>query len=323
MGRKPSAQWTWVSSLFLVLVLCDLLALTCYLWALPDHDLLKWKKVVSTVGAWLTSLFTFLGVKRALKNKYSGAEFVSMLPVRPSIAVVSLVIWFFVLPFHSLDLTVADIDSSSAIRGVATRVDNKGSYDSDEHGMVHLSGLLAAPHTVHLEKTGYKSREWSSSFADVLAWHASRILLETLRGRAVLDSVPQGAAIFLDGAINQQGTTPQTLELAAGEHTVQFRKDNYIPTAWEPITIGAKDESHLVRELTRSPQREYALTVVSDPMGASIYVDSQFEGTTNYTIKVAGGKHRVELKMHGFVPVEDKVTIPDQSVATYQMKKSE
>ena len=103
---------------------------------------------------------------------------------------------------------------------------------------------------------------------------------------------------------------------------MQFRKDNYFPTAWEPITIGPKDENHLVRELTRSPQREYALTVLSDPTGAGIYVDSHLEGTTNHTIKVLPGRHLIELKMPGFLPVKDRVTIPGQTAATYQLEKS-
>jgi hypothetical protein len=307
-------------SIFFALLVCDLIAITWYLWQIPETEFERWKKVVSALGSWLASIAGFFGIKALLKSPSIG-DFLDVSYVRIVIALASVAIWLFILPFHSLTLLVTD-PAGQPLAGVAGRTEKGQSGMSDPSGRLRFDGLLATPHRVQLAKTEYVSGEWGSGFADVLPWASlRRAVLERGQGAAHLQSTPAGAEILLDQDLQTlHGTTPHDLTLNAGQHTVRFRKAHYRDTDWEPIVIPAGGSVEFARSLQPvGDPRSYGLTVASDPQDADIYVDGRFRGRTPLELRVSGGLHMIEVKKSGYVAQHDQVAVPARSIATFRL----
>ena len=56
-----------------------------------------------------------------------------------------------------------------------------------------------------------------------------------------------------------------------------------------------------------------SVVVASDPPGAEIYIDSNFEGQTPSTVRIAEGMHPVELKLPGKLPWSRDLTVTKES----------
>ena len=56
-----------------------------------------------------------------------------------------------------------------------------------------------------------------------------------------------------------------------------------------------------------------SVVVASDPPGAEIYIDSNFEGQTPSTVRIAEGMHPVELKLPGKLPWSSDLTVTKES----------
>ena len=89
-----------------------------------------------------------------------------------------------------------------------------------------------------------------------------------------IDSVPQGAEIFVDDEPTGQ-TTPATVEILAGEHEVRVRADGH-KSHRQRILVAAREQRTLPTvELVRA---DSLLTVRSTPSGAGVTLDGQFQG---------------------------------------------
>jgi hypothetical protein len=334
MNEEKTVRWTTGNSVFLVLLLCNLGAITWYLWAVPDQDLEKWKKVASTVGSWVGSVAGFLGIK-FVAGKQSVPEMLSPLHVRLAILVLTVCLWLFVLPFHSLSLVVTDLDTGKPLPGVTVTVDQAQGprpHISDGQGLLRVNALLASPHHLLLARNRYQSSKWDAGFGDVLPWaQTNRVALLPSKGKAHLESTPDGAAIYLDENESQPfGTTPQDLELTAGSHKVSFRKPAMQPTAWEPFIVPEGGEVRFGRTLAAlTPagpahaldQRKYGVNVFTDPNDADIYVDGRQVGRAPREVRVAGGPHRIEARLPGYSPAAEEFTMPGRTILTLQLRK--
>ncbi len=334
MNEGKQLHWTAWNSVFLVLLLCNLGAITWYLWAVPDQDLEKWKKVASTVGSWVVSVAGFLGIKFAAGQR-SVPEMLSPLHVRLAILVLTISLWLFVLPFHSLSLVVMDMDTGKPLPGVMVTVDQAQGprpHISDDQGLLKVNALLASPHHLLLARNRYQSSKWDAGFGDVLPWaQTNRVALLPSKGKAHLESTPDGAAIYLDQDENKPfGTTPQDLELTAGSHQVSFRKQGAQPTAWEPFNVPEGGEVRFGRTLVAIKpagggrlvdQRKFGVNVFSDPNDADIYVDGRQVGRAPLEVRVASGAHRIEGRLPGYSPASEEVTMPGRTILTLQLRK--
>ncbi len=104
----------------------------------------------------------------------------------------------------------------------------------------------------------------------VFSWVGPRL---GWRDRAVaVDSIPSGAEVFIDGKF--MGRTPlDQIRVDAQARRIRVQKDQYLP---REDAIGAEERSLLIR-LEPEPR---AYPVVSDPRGASVFLNGVRVGTT-------------------------------------------
>lgn len=309
--KKPG--WTWISALFLVLLLTDLCAITWYLRAIPESQFDNWKKTVSILGSWVGSVLGFFGIKYATKVSLSKA--LTLLPVRLSTIVVTLIIWFFIVPFHSITLNVLGQDGKP-LEGVSATLDGVRKLNpSDERGQLTIAGLAAWNHKIVLEKAGYKPMPESNiGFADVLSfrkWPPQK--LEEADGTVVIHSIPPGAAVYIDGSSETIGSA-ESFSLRKGKHKVTLQMPGYDALTKE-IEVRAGEKLELPNgRLHAKAERTYPLLVDSEPTEAEIYVDGKFRGTTRETIWLPKGQHTIELRKASYRSARGTVSIPNQTV---------
>ncbi len=299
--QKSRPTWTWLSTIFVTLLLADLCALTWYLWAIPPDQVQRWEKTVSTVAGWVTSAMGFWGIKYVSRRKLSLAEMVSLRPVRLPMLVLTAGIWFFILPFHSITVDVRGPDGKG-LEGVMAKVDGDTRPNaSDGQGRLSIGGLLACAHTIELEKTDYKPRGFRAHFADVLArGRLQPAPLERAEGTITLLSDPPGAALYVDSETEKQGVAGTPIRLPVGAHIITLKLADHQPWS-EKVTVSAESafEPKTPRKLRALPARPaplYPLTVVSDPAGAKIWVKKQFKGTAPAKIWLPAGEYTIDLK---------------------------
>ena len=129
-------------------------------------------------------------------------------------------------------------------------------------------------------------------------------------GVAVLESLPSGAQVLVDGQV--MGLTPLTATLPTGTHRVDLKYRGKTRTIDVVVTQGGKT-SELV---DWSPKTVGRLQVNSEPAGARVLVDNVARGVTPLTLDdVALGTHTVVLQS-GTGSVKRSVTIKSDEPAT-------
>jgi CheY-like chemotaxis protein len=129
-------------------------------------------------------------------------------------------------------------------------------------------------------------------------------------GVAVLESLPSGAQVTVDGRV--MGLTPLTATLPSGTHRVDFKYRGKTRTIDVVVTQGGKT-SELV---DWSPRTVGRLQVDSEPTGAHVLVDNVPRGVTPLTLDdVTLGTHTVVLQS-GTGSVKRSVTVKSDEPAT-------
>lgn len=129
-------------------------------------------------------------------------------------------------------------------------------------------------------------------------------------GMAVLESLPSGAQVLVDGQV--MGLTPLTATLSSGTHRVDFKYRGKTRTIDVVVPQGGK-ASELV---DWSPRTVGRLQVNSDPPGAHVLVDNVPRGVTPLTLDdVPLGNHVVVLQS-GTGSVKRSVTVKSDESAT-------
>jgi hypothetical protein len=111
-------------------------------------------------------------------------------------------------------------------------------------------------------------------------------------GTLQVESTPPGADISIDGAA--RGKTPLTLEMPAGEHTIEMRRGGIT----RRFTVNVAPGEAVRQALDWSTVKAVgALTVTSEPTGARVLVDGTERGVTPVTIAdLPAGRRRVVLQ---------------------------
>jgi hypothetical protein len=120
-------------------------------------------------------------------------------------------------------------------------------------------------------------------------------------------STPAGARVLVDG--RPAGRTPAALgDLPLGEHRVRVERDGYVIADRRVVLTAARRSPSITVMLARDrkpvpPPTVTATTlgVDSRPMGASVYVDGRFVGTTPLSLShLVAGNHTVRLERDGY-----------------------
>ena len=193
----------------------------------------------------------------------------------------------------------AEVRISSQPPGALVRVD-----DDEPVGSTPLNvQILQGSHTITLSMAAHKAVILQQRITA-----GSALLLEDIRlppadGRLVLQSVPPGASISVDGEFH--GTTPVTLTLSsAQEHDVQLSKPGYTTTA-EGVKLAPDEE----RELIVTLPRQYATVFVSaQPADARLIVDGKPAGEATRRLRLTTRSHTLEFRKPGYVTQRVTVT---------------
>ncbi|HEV2112916.1 MAG TPA: PEGA domain-containing protein, partial [Terriglobales bacterium] len=162
---------------------------------------------------------------------------------------------------------------------------------------------------------GAASNESSSPASTPQATKAQPSAPEAATGELVVNSIPDGAQVQIDGRSDPTWHTPFTApSLAAGSHTVAFTLAGYVRTS-RTVQVSAGRQAVLATKLT--PQT--AMTEInSDPAGAAISVDGSITGKlTPAQLALAPGDHSIVLKKEGFSDLTTSVHLTEGQAYHY------
>lgn len=135
-------------------------------------------------------------------------------------------------------------------------------------------------------------------------------------GALQLNSVPSGASVYVDGAL--QGTTPVLLRtLSTGSHTITLKLNGYQDYT---KTVAIPGGGFLEETWTLAPAAPAVhrglLSVTSSPSGASVTIDGTGRGITPLSdLVLESGNHTILVQKAGFLDLSDTLLVPaDQHV---------
>jgi hypothetical protein len=133
-----------------------------------------------------------------------------------------------------------------------------------------------------------------------------------LAGRVTLKTLPPGADAVVDG--KNFGPTPVSIDaLPAGAHVVVFRLPYHEELSVE-LSVG---EGESAAPLYRLERQLGGLLLVTDPPGATVYVDGRAYGKAEPTFdwrNLPAGTHHVRVELAGYRPWEADLEVPGNRV---------
>jgi hypothetical protein len=130
-------------------------------------------------------------------------------------------------------------------------------------------------------------------------------------GSVAVTSVPNGATVMFDGQYN--GTTPLIiLDVLPGNHEIALSYPGY--NLWQQsLSVGSSQTTAVNANLvvsTGQTGNTGSLTVITDPTGAQVLVDSDVKGVSPATIPgLTTGTHAVLLKLEDYYDLSTTVNI--------------
>jgi hypothetical protein len=134
---------------------------------------------------------------------------------------------------------------------------------------------------------GWTARTYWPTFSAM--W--SKLPVTPKTGVAVIESVPAGSQVLVDGTM--VGNTPLTTELAAGHHVIEFRRLK----ATRKLEIDVAAGGSTVGRVDWTAKRTGRLQVTSVPPGARVTIDRRARGVTPLTVDdLPVGSHDVVIE---------------------------
>lgn len=131
-------------------------------------------------------------------------------------------------------------------------------------------------------------------------------------GTLIVNTNPSGVTVSIDG--QSRGSTPLTVELAPGEHTLELAADGQTRTV--PVTIAEGAQVAQFIELPKAAPVEGQLHVRTEPPGAVVTVDGERRGQSPLVVGgLTPGAHTVVLE-NDLGSVTEQVTIEPGATAS-------
>jgi len=163
--------------------------------------------------------------------------------------------------------------------------------------------LPAGAHRITLSLAGHRNVEESVRLGPGDTLRVEAILTPLASGSLGVGSVPDGAAILIDGVPFDQRTPAVIPQLVVGTHTVQLRRKGFEDWS-QAVVVTPSRAIGIQAHLTPSRKSCGMLAVQSQPPRAAIFLDGLPTGklTPERLIDIPPGSHRVELLLEGFRP---------------------
>lgn len=180
-----------------------------------------------------------------------------------------------------------------------------------------LAGLETGNYQVTLKRNNYLDTTFNINIFKDSTTSVSVQLTQKPpgKGNLFIESVPNGANIYLSGEDTKKVTPDSILNLNEGEFQVILSKENYLDTAFN---VSIKDSTTTSRIITlKSKKTTGSIFLQSVPNGAQIFISGN---NTNKTtpegiVNLEEGKYELTLKLPGYNDTTFNVTIiKDQRV---------
>jgi hypothetical protein len=205
---------------------------------------------------------------------------------------------------------------------VHVNVDGVNVYFDDQLMGVTKDGVLMVPvlisgpryTTLYLEKVGYRpyqdailSVPTAGNYLNIYA--TMTVDPMAANGTLNLRVNPAGPAVYIDGVLTGRvGVSGVYLDnsITSGNHEISLQMNGY-----NPYTMQVYISPNMITSTSATliPLTTGILELNSNPQGAGVYLDDQYQGITPLTLpSVAAGQHRLLFRAGGF---QDYVMIVD------------
>ncbi|NQT97751.1 MAG: PEGA domain-containing protein [Candidatus Marinimicrobia bacterium] len=172
-----------------------------------------------------------------------------------------------------------------------------------------LDELAAGSHQIKLSKPDYidHSEEIIIAGGQTLLKNVALIRLNIL----TINSDPDGASFYLDGEL--KGRVPQRLALNDSEYSLKLSRDGYAD--WEQTISLQQDYTQTIALLEL-----FTIDFSSKPVGAEIYFDNKYLGTTPLTHTAPQGPHIAKLHLNNYEDVEQSLKLKKNTSVKAKLK---
>lgn len=126
-------------------------------------------------------------------------------------------------------------------------------------------------------------------------------------------TTPEAADVYLDD-VDSGFVTPGPVEILAGEHKLTLRKPGF--AEWSDIVFVKAGERRTLDAVVLEPLGG-VLSITSDPSGATVNIDEQYQGITPITVDIEPNReHQVEVLLVGYERGLRNVNVPSGQVRT-------
>ena len=168
--------------------------------------------------------------------------------------------------------------------------------------------LLPGIYNFEARKDKYTS---ASEKREVISGQPISMTLQPVAKTGILKvmTTPTDATITLGG--ENKGTAPATLrDLLVGDYTLTLSLPGYATTT-KTVTIAEGETAQVTETLVNGR----AITVTSEPAGATLYIDGNQVGQTPYTSSLTFGSHKLQIQQ-GDKKAEKTISISQTGVET-------
>lgn len=185
--------------------------------------------------------------------------------------------------------------------------------DDVEIGTTPFAGPIevdAGSHTVRLTKPGFIDDVQKTTFTTAGMNKLNLRITPAVRRAHVTIRVvgAPSSTIWIDG--RERGPAPFDGELEEGEHDIEARADQFVPTK-QHVTIVYKTDASFVLALARA-RHEGVLRVVAKPENATIEIDGKIVGRGEWEGPLASkGGHQLVVRKDGYYTYSSEVVLDD------------
>ncbi|MCB1686248.1 MAG: PEGA domain-containing protein [Pseudomonadales bacterium] len=172
--------------------------------------------------------------------------------------------------------------------------------------------VAAGERIIRFEKSRYQATDLT---ATVTGMRVPETVSATLRpdwADVTISSQPAGAEILIDD-VSTAKTTPATVEVLSGEREIRLKLPGHRGHR-QRILVAAEEQVTLPRVTLQ--QADGLLNIVTQPRGAGVTLNGQFQGETPLEVAVRSGtRYRIQLFKAGYEAAEQSVTVQSGQAA--------
>ncbi len=163
--------------------------------------------------------------------------------------------------------------------------------------------LLEGTHQVSVVLDGFKAWDGTVVATPNTSLALPLIRLEPANAKLLVNSVPRGANVTVNG--RYRGQSPITLSLAPGvDYEIGLSKAGYGVTS-RKVRLAPAASDAITVDLSA---RVGSVTVNVQPADATVYVDGRARGTGSTTLRLSSEPHRIEVKKPGYETFSRRIT---------------